>query len=129
MFAGSDEVFGGRPFGYAARMLPVAAALLLMAEAVALPFPAPYVGPIGSDTKFAAGQVAAIDPAGKFLTVNTVLGPLKVIVEPSSRIVAVNGKIAALTAAVKPGYYARLYYSVRDGARLEELDVLPAAGR
>jgi hypothetical protein len=110
-------------------MLPIVASLLLMAEGVALPFPAPYVGPLGSDTKFAAGQVAAIDPAGKFITVNTVLGPLRVVVEPSSRIVSVNGKLSTLAAALKPGYYARVYFAVREGARLEELDVLPGAGR
>ena len=99
------------------------------AVAPLLPFPAPARGPISVDAKFASGPIVTIKPDGTGLTMNTLSGLLTVIIEPSTRVLGVDSQPLPVKTGLRPGMYIRVYFVVRDGARVEEVDQLPGAVR
>jgi hypothetical protein len=110
-------------------MHALVSSLFLISAAAILPFPAPSAGPVTADARFASGQLAQVEPSGKSLIINTGIGPLKLLVEPTSKAFGTDGKPVTLPFGLKPGTYVRVYFTVDKGARLQELDVLPAAMR
>ena len=86
--------------------IPAILALMLATVAVA-PFPPPVVGPVAFDTKFASGPIISIDPDGKALVMNTLAGPLRILIEPSARLLDTEAHPITVKDSLRPGLYVR----------------------
>jgi len=111
-----------RPAAAPAAAAP-AAAVAPPPAAPRLPFQAPVVGPATLDTRFTSGVILSVEPSGKRFVINTASGALTCDLDPASRIIGPDGKPSS-PPALRVGGALRLYYTVGQGAHVQEADLL-----
>jgi hypothetical protein len=103
---------------------------LLLAAAVALLAPLPaYPAPklIGAtpDTRCDWGPISEVKATPAQLLMRTDAGPLTVLLDPSVKVAGADGRPLASAAELRAGQNVRVYYVVNNGARAQEIDVIP----
>ncbi len=97
----------------------------LLISAALYPFPAPTVGPVTDETRFAWGVVSSVDAKKATFVLNTTTGPLTITVDAKdTKLVGIDGKPTTLASSVRQGTSARVYYFIGKGASATEVDVL-----
>jgi hypothetical protein len=102
----------------------------VLAFAVALlaptpPFPPPRLGGATPETRCDWGAVAEQRPDRRELVLRTDAGPFVLRVGPDVKVAGADGKPLGSVAELRPGQGVRAYYVVADGARAQEIDVVP----
>lgn len=95
------------------------------AKPVPLPFPAPVLGPVTQDTRYATGVVTAVDPDRKTFELNTPAGRLVLTIIETSRVVGHGGQ-PVLFSEIAVGGSVRVYYRTGKAAEVVETDLLAA---
>src|SRR6476661_4429288 len=96
---------------------------LLVFLAAALPFPAPKLISVTDATKCDWGAIASVDAQKGTLVLTAGDGPVTFQVGTATQVLSAEGKPVGGIGALKPGQNARIYYEVRSGAQVEEIDL------
>jgi hypothetical protein len=102
-----------------------ALALALAAALAAPPYPAPRLVQPTKDTKCDVGSVLLVDAAKGEMKVTTTAGVVTFRVGPDAQAFDKDGKPAGAAAALAQGTRVRVYYVLDDGAKVQEVDVVP----
>jgi hypothetical protein len=102
-------------------MTASAAALLLL---TALPFPAPKMVAASDKMKCDWGSVTSVKPDSSELVIATAAGPVTFQSSSAVPVVGLDGKPAAGLSELKPGQRVRVYYTVENGTKLSEVDLI-----
>ena len=89
------------------------------------PFPLPKLIPATAEMRCDWGPIASLtqDPSRMVLT--TEAGPLTVMLGSDLKIAGADGKALPSIASLQAGQPVRVYYVVKNGARAQEIDVIP----
>jgi hypothetical protein len=103
---------------------------LILAAAVALlaplpPFPAPRLIGATPDTRCDWGPISELKAQPAQLVIRTDAGPLTLDLGAGVKVAGADGRPLASAAELRAGQNVRVYYVVDNGARAQEIDVIP----
>jgi phage baseplate assembly protein gpV len=97
----------------------------LMVSAAPLPFPAPRTVQVTERTKFDPGTVIGWDPAKAELRIQCAAGVVTFKVAAEVPVLDADGQPMGSPAKLAPGQRVRVWYLVDNGARAQEISVVP----